>query len=291
MHAATGAVYWPRERPVRRVDAVRIIAAAELRGALRARLVQGFAALFGLLAAGIAVAGLGTSGQLLVQGFVRTAVSLLTLSLYVLPLLGLVVGAQAFGSDDGGTELLLVQPVSRSDVLLGRALGLAAALVGVAVVGFGLAGLLVGLMAGWSGVEGYLLVAGGAALVGLTSLAVGVLLGTLARRRAAAVGAALAAWLFAAVLYDLLAIALLQFTGSGEPGPYLVALLALNPIDGLRALALVSLGADVLLGPTGAAMQQAMGPSGGTWFVVGATLAWCVLPLAAALRVWEQRDF
>jgi Cu-processing system permease protein len=275
---------------VDRADAIRTIALAELRAAFRARLVQGFAALFGVLAAGIAIAGLGASGQLLVQGFVRTAVSLLTLSLYLLPLLGLVVGAQAFGAEDGGTELLLVQPVSRSEVLLGRALGLGAALATVAFAGFGLPGLLVGLMAGWSGFGGYLLVAAGSAFVGLASLGVGILIGSLARRRAAATGAALAAWLFAAVLYDLIAIALLQFTGSGEPGPYLVALLAVNPIDGLRALGLVHLGADVLLGPTGAAMQRALGEQGGTWFVLASMLAWWVLPLAIATRAWERRD-
>ena len=276
---------------MRRAEVIRTIAASELRGALRGRLVQGFAALFGILAAGIAIAGLGASGQVLVQGFVRTAVSLLTLSLYLLPLLGLVVGAQAFGSDDGGTELLLVQPVSRTEVLLGRALGLGAALGGVALFGFGFAGLLVGLMAGWSGFGGYLIVAGGSTLVGLASLAVGILIGAVARRRAAAIGGALAAWLLAAVLYDLVAIALLQFTGTGEPGPYLVALLALNPIDGLRALGLVSLGADVLLGPTGAAMERALGPNGGAWLIIASTLAWCALPLVAAARVWGRRDF
>ncbi|HET8624480.1 MAG TPA: ABC transporter permease [Gemmatimonadales bacterium] len=273
------------------VEAVRTIAASELRAALRGRLVQGFAGIFGLLAAGIAVAGLGPSGQVLVQGFIRTAVSLLTLSLYLLPLLGLVVGAHAFGTDEGGTELLLVQPVTRTEVLLGRALGLGAAVAGVALFGFGLTGLLVGLMAGWAGLAGYLIVAAGSTLVGFASLSVGIFLGAVARRRAAAIGGALAAWLFAAVLYDLVAIALLQFTGSGEPGPYLVVLLALNPIDGLRALGLVSLGADVLLGPTGAAMQRALGPGEGAWLIMASALAWCGLPLAAAARVWSRRDF
>ena len=274
---------------MRRAEAIRTIAGVELRGALRARLVQGFAALFALLAAGIAIAGLGASGQVMVQGFVRTAVSLLTLSLYLLPLLGLVVGAQAFGADDGGTGLLLIQPVSRTDVLLGRALGLGAALTAVALAGFGVAGLLVGLLAGWSGFTGYAIVVGGSTLVALASLAVGVLIGVATRRRAAAVGGALAAWLFAAVLYDLAAIALLQFSGSGEPGPYLLALLALNPIDGIRSLGLVSLGADVLLGPTGAAMERSLG-SGGAWFILGSSLAWCALPLAAAVRAWGRRD-
>ena len=68
------------------------------------------------------MAGLAASGQLLVQGFTRTAVSLLSLALYLLPLVGLVLGAHAFGAQDGGTELLLAQPIARH-VLLGRCLG------------------------------------------------------------------------------------------------------------------------------------------------------------------------
>src|SRR6266542_3660938 len=145
MRAARLLSRWPAS------GAVVAIAGAEFRAALRGRLVQGFAALFALLAIGISLAGLGASGQLLVQGFVRSAVSLLTLSLYLLPLLGLVVGAHAFGAEDGGTEMLLVQPVSRLTVLLGRTLGLAAALGGVAVVGFGFAAGVVGGFAGRDG--------------------------------------------------------------------------------------------------------------------------------------------
>ncbi|HEU4647504.1 MAG TPA: ABC transporter permease subunit [Gemmatimonadales bacterium] len=272
-------------------EAMRAIAASELRAALRGRVVQGFALLFGVLALSVSVAGLAASGQLLVQGYARTAVSLLTLAIYLLPLLGLVVGAHAFGAENGGTELLLVQPVSRTGVLLGRALGLAAALGGVAIAGFGLAGVVVGLGAGWAGLGGYCAVLAGTLLVGWAALAAGVLIGVLARSRLAAVGAALAAWLLAAVLYDLAAIALLQLTGSGEPGPYLVTLLALNPIDGMRALGLVSLGADVLLGPTGAAMQRALGPDGGAALVLGALAAWIAIPLWLAGRVYCERDF
>lgn len=273
------------------VDAVRAIAASELRAALRGRVVQGFAVLFGLLALSVSVAGLAASGQLLVQGYARTAVSLLTLAIYLLPLLGLVIGAHAFGAEGGGIELLLVQPVSRTGVLLGRTIGLAVALGGVAVAGFGLAGVVVGLGAGWDGIGGYCAVMGGTLLVGWAALAAGVLIGVLARRRLAAIGAALAAWLLVAVLYDLAAIALLQLTGSGEPGPYLVTLLALNPIDGMRALGLVTLGADVLLGPTGAAMQRALGPDGGAALVLGALAAWIAIPLWLAGRVYRARDF
>jgi Cu-processing system permease protein len=268
-----------------------VIAATEFRGALASRLVQGFGAVFALMALAIAAAGLAASGQLVVQGFTRTAVSLLSLALYLLPLVGLVLGAHAFGVENGGTELLLAQPISRGSVLLGRAAGLAATLVLVAVIGFGLAGMVVMVGAGMAGLTGFLLVALGSTVVGLAGLAVGVLLGVRARRRLTAMAMALVVWVVLAVLFDFLAIALLQFTGDGEPGPLLLVLLAANPIDGMRALGLVGLGADVLLGPTGAALSRLMGPSGGAVLVVAALLGWCAVPLALATRTYRRRDF
>ena len=268
-----------------------IVAAAECRSAFAGRLVQAFAALFAILAVAIALAGLSASGQLVVQGFTRTAVSLITLALYFLPLVGLVLGAHAFGSEDGGTELLLAQPIGRTTALLGRTLGLMASLVIISLVGFGLAGLIVAASAGTSGLLGYVLVALGSTVVGCAGLAFGVCLGVVARRRAAAIGAALIAWVMLAVLLDFAAIALLQFIGDGEPGALLLALLAINPIDGMRALALVGLGADVLLGPTGSALARLVAPSRGGLLVVSAMLAWCVIPLWWAARAYQRRDF
>jgi Cu-processing system permease protein len=268
-----------------------VVAGAEFRSALAGRLVQGFGAVFALMALAIASAGLAASGQLVVQGFTRTAVSLLSLALYLLPLVGLVLGAHAFGVEDGGTELLLAQPITRRSVLLGRAAGLAATLALVSGIGFGLAGLVVVAGAGTAGLAGYLFVAAGSTVVGLAGLAVGVLLGVHARRRLTAVAMALMAWVVLAVLFDFAAIALLQFTGDGEPGPLLLVLLAANPIDGMRALGLVGLGADVLLGPTGAALSKLLGPSGGAVLVCAATLGWCSVPLALAARAYERRDF
>lgn len=267
------------------------VAAAEYRAALASRLVQGLGAIFALMALAIALAGLGASGELVVQGFTRTAVSLLSLALYLLPLVGLVLGAHAFGIEDGGTELLLAQPVGRDAVLLGRTAGLAAAVVLVAASGFGLAGLVVLGMAGREGLAGYALTALGSTVVGLAGLALGILLGVRSRRRLGAIAKALVAWVILAVLFDFIAIALLQFVGDGEPGPLLLALLAGNPIDGMRALGLVGLGADVLLGPTGAALSRLLSPSGGGVLVAASLLAWCTVPLALAARAFRLKDF
>lgn len=274
-----------------RTRAIATIAAHELTASVRGRTVPAFAALFALLAVGIALEGLGASGQVLVQGFTRTAVSLLTLSVYLLPLFGLVLGAAALGGEAGAMELLLAQPIGRGEALIGRAAGLAVALLGAAAVGFASAAALIAAGAGWAGAGGYLVVAVGSALVGLAGLAIGVLIGAAVRQRAAAVGIALGVWLAAALLYDLAAIAVLQVTGNGEPGPWLVALLALNPVDGVRALGLVALGADTLLGPTGAALRRLMGDSGGAAWVVASTMVWLAGALAAAVTVVRRRDY
>ncbi len=271
--------------------AVLIVAGAEYRGALASRLVQGFGAIFALTALAIATVGFAASGQLLIQGFTRTAVSLLSLALYLLPLVGLVLGAHSFGVEDGGTELLLAQPISRSAVLVGRTAGLALTLVLVAATGFGLAGVVVVGGAGTEGLAGYLLVAGGCTVVGLAGLALGVLLGVRARRRLTAVATALVAWVVLAVLFDFAAIAALQFVGDGQPGPLLLGLLAVNPLDGMRALGLVTLGADVLLGPTGAAFAKLLGPSDGALLVVAGLWVWCAAPLAMAVAIYRRRDF
>lgn len=274
----------------RSIRAVSAIAGHEFRNALRGKMVPAFALLFALLAVGIAVAGLGASGRLLVQGFTRTTVSLLTLSLYLLPLLGALLGATSFGGEDGATELLLAQPIGRGEALVGRLIGLYAALCTIVLAGFGSAGALVAVTAGMQGVGGFINVALGAGAVGGAGLGVGVLVGVLARRRATAVGWALGAWFAAAVLYDLAAITILQLVGTGEPGPWLVAVLALNPIDGVRALGLVSLGADILLGPTGAALQRLLGAEGGSIYVLVSLMAWVFAPPVVAAWVFERRD-
>ena len=274
-----------------RVETLLLIAEAEVRAAVAARVVQVFGGLFALLAIAIAVAGLGASGQLLVQGFTRTGVSLLMLSLYLLPLLGLVTGAGAFGTEHGGTELLIAQPLSRSTIFLGRSLGLAVVIGSVGLAGFGLAGAVVAASAGTAGIVGYAAVVAGTIAVGIAALALGIFIGVVARRRSAAVGVALAVWFCLAVLYDFAAIAVLQFVGNGEPGLLLVGLLAANPIDGIRALLLTVLGADVLLGPTGASVQRLFGPGGGAVAILASLVLALVAPLIAARALFGRRDF
>lgn len=266
------------------------LAAFELRATLRGKMVPIFAVLFAVVAAGLALAGLGGSGQLLVQGFTRTAVSLMTLGYYIIPLLGLLLGAMGFAANSAAMEAIAAQPVGSTELVLGRALGLLGAIALVVVAGFGSAMLFIAASAGAAGIGGFLLVALGSVLAGAAGLAVGILLGVLSRSRLGALGGAIAAWLFAAVVFDLIAIGVLQLVGDGQPGPWLLALLGLNPIDGLRAVSLVELGADVLLGPAGAALERMLGGGAGLSFVTLSLSLWIAVPLAAAVTLSARRD-
>lgn len=271
-------------------DAVLTVAGRELRAALRGRLIASFGALFGLLAVGIALAGLGGSGLVMVQDFTRTAASLLNLSLYLFPLLGVVMGAAAFSGSGGDLELLVAQPIRRSTVLGGRLLGLCAAISAVALAGFGAAGLLVGLRAGAAGLEGYLAVAAASLLAGAIGLGVGALLGVVLPGGWSAIGWALAVWLYFAVLFDLALIGALQVFGDARPGLGVAAALALNPVDALRTLALVRLDAELLLGPAGATLVGAYGSGAGFALLAIAAASWLLGPGAAAAALFARRD-
>jgi Cu-processing system permease protein len=273
-----------------RTPAVLTVAGRELRAALRGRLIASFGALFALLAVGIALAGLGGSGQVLVQDFTRTAASLLNLSLYLFPLLGLILGAAAFSGAGGDLELLVAQPITRWSVLTGHLLGLLGAVSAVALVGFGAAGLLVALRVGTAGLGGYAIVAGVSLLTAAIGLGIGALLGILLRGGTAAVGWALAVWLYFAMVFDLALIGTLQVVGDARPGLGVAAALALNPVDALRAIALVRLDAELLLGPAGATLLGVYGRGVGFAVLAVATAFWLVAPGALAGVLFSRRD-
>lgn len=279
-----------RRKTAEALPRVLALASFELRATLRGKMVPAFAVLFAVVAGGLALAGLGGSGQLLVQGFTRTAVSLMTLGYYIMPLLGLLLGAMAFAGNSAAMEAIAAQPVGVTELVLGRALGLLGAIVLVVVAGFGSATLFIAASAGTTGISGFLLVALGSVLAGAAGLAVGILLGIVSRSRLGAMGGAIAAWLLAAVVFDLLAIGVLQLVGDGHPGRWLIVLLGLNPIDGLRAVSLVELGADVLLGPAGAALERMLGGAAGLSFVAVTLTLWIAVPLAAAITLSSRRD-
>ena len=105
-------------------NAITTIARQELVINIRNRWTMVFAGVFGVLVLAISYFGLVTGGMVGFQGFARTSASLVNIVLYLVPLVALVMGTLSFTSEKSASELLFSQPVTRTEILLGKYFGL-----------------------------------------------------------------------------------------------------------------------------------------------------------------------
>src|SRR5262249_47345849 len=131
------------------------IARQELVVNIRNKWILTFAIAFALLILAISYFGLVTAGTVGFQGFTRTSASLLRLVLYVVPLIALTMGTLSFTSERSVSELLFAQPVTRTEILLGKLAGLFASMVTATLIGFGAGGLVIAAQAGNEGAGRY----------------------------------------------------------------------------------------------------------------------------------------
>ena len=260
----------------------------EWSGARRGRVVPLFAAGFAVTAVGVSLAGLTAGGVIAVQGFARTSVSLLQLTLWTVPLLALLLGATG-GADCLELEFIAALPVSRARIVFTRWAAWTAALSVALALGFGAAGVVIGIFAGAADVWRYLALVGVSIALAAAGLAIGLWIGVTARTRARAIGLAVVAWFVMVVGADLTAIAILSALPARAATWNLFVLLIANPVDSARALGLGLFRADTVAGPTGAALRRLLGGTG-AFVLTSALIAWTVLPLRRAGRRFARLD-
>jgi Cu-processing system permease protein len=247
-----------------------------------------FAVGFALASVGVALAGLSAGGAIVVQGFARTSVSLLQLTLWTVPLLALLLGAIQ-GAECFELEFLAALPIPRSRIIFGRWAAWTAALGAALLAGFGSAGVVIGLFAGAADAVRYLALVGIALLLLSAGLAIGLWVGVAARTRARAIGVAVAVWFVLAIGTDLAAIAVLAILPAAGATWNLALLLVANPLDSARALGLGLFSADAVAGPTGAALRHLLGGTGAV-LLAGSLTAWTAGPLYLAGKRLEHQD-
>jgi Cu-processing system permease protein len=271
------------------LDATVAIFGKELRDATRSRWLLAFAATFALVA--LALALVQQQGGIGAQGFNRTTASLINLCLLLVPLLALVLGAGAIaGERDRGTlSTLLSQPLTSTELLLGKYLGLNVAVWAAVGLGFGVAGVLVALVSPVTDFGHYLLFIVLSAALASAMLSVGVLISVLSDGRSKALAIAVLTWFVAVLFYQLAAIGfVLAFASSG--GTLLGAAL-LNPVEAIRILAVLSLEPDLrVLGPLGAYLHVEFGSFVSAVMLGAAVLAWVAIPLGVAAAIFRHQD-
>ncbi len=270
---------------------VAVIASHELKAGLRGRWAVTFALVFAALALGLAYFGLVTQQVAGFQGFTRTSASLLNLALYLVPLVGLAMGSLSLTGEKGASEILFAQPVSRSEVLLGKALGSFTCVAAATLFGFGLAGVVIAGQAGGEGVARYLAVAGLALVLALIFIGFGLMLAAFCGNRARAFGAALAAWFFFVLFYDLLVLGAAVLLPEHTANRMILLAVFFNPVEVVRVAALVALAGESIFGAAGAALVKFLGGTTAAFLALAAAaLVWAALPLCVAARVLRRRD-
>ena len=263
------------------------IALRELREALRNKWLVGFAIGFAVLSLTLSRTSLSSAGYAGLGGFGRTAASMVNALLLFVPLLGLSVGAGVIAGDreHGSLLYLQAQPVSKTEIFLGKALGTSLGAIAALSVGFGIA-MLTLAASGASNATAFLSLAGYTLLLLLASLGLGFLISSLTSRTATATGAALLLWLGVAFLGDLTLIGTVLAL---RPSPAnLLALLMVNPLQLFKLGAILSLHAT--LDTLGAAGQYALFHFGQAlpWLLTALLLAWTVAAFGLALTLFNR---
>lgn len=215
------------------------LAMKEIRDAFRNRWVAATILTLAGLALALALLGSAPVGTIKASALGITVVSLSSLSVYLLPLIALLLAYDALvGELERGSLLLLLSyPVARWQVVLGKFLGHLAVLTLAIVIGYGSAAALVGVLGGADG-QAWLAFAAlclSSVLLGAVFLALGYLLSAVCDERAKAAGLAIALWLFLVVLYDLGLLGLLLADKDQILAPPVFAgLLLANPTDAFR---------------------------------------------------------
>ena len=255
------------------------LARKEFRDRLRNRWVLAVALVFAVFSLVITYFGGAQQGQLGLRSVEFTISSLVSLVIYLIPLIALLLGFDAVVGERerGSLDLLLALPITRSELLLGKYLGLALALTLSTLSGFALVALLLFQQFGWAGLYHYLGFVFSSLLLGLAFLSLAVGLSVVVRERTRASGLAIAIWFLFVLVFDLLLLSLLVATGGSYGGDALAYLLLLNPADVFRILNVFSL-EDVrsFYGLTSILPPSLAKP----WLLGGVMLGWIVLPLA-----------
>jgi Cu-processing system permease protein len=271
---------------------VLVLALGEIRESLRNRWVAASIALLATLAFALSALGSAPTGTVNASALTVSVASLSSLSVYLLPLIALMLSFPALvGELERGTLLLLLSyPVARWQVVVGKFMGHLGILTLAVCVGYGAPGIVTALRAdsGWADWHSYLLMMGSSVLLGAAFISLGYLVSASVRERATAVGVAMGVWLAFVVLYDIGLLGLLLADGDQSIDPTVFsALMLANPTDAYRIFNLLgSEGTSLVSGLAGLTEQVRLS----TTLPIVVMVLWVVAPLIAATALFYRRE-
>ena len=219
----------------------------------------------------------------------KALLSLVNVALLVVPLANVVFGTMYLYASREFVELLLAQPIRRSQLYAGLYLGLTVPVALAVVAGIGLPLLLQG--ASGQAIRVGLLLALVAAALSAVFTGIAAVIAYRVEDRVRGLAAAIGLWMLLALVYDAaVLLAAVQFADYPLERPMAIAMF-LNPIDLTRLLLLTRFDVAALLGYTGAVFQSFLGGTAGLLVAAGAVVLWVAAPALAGARLFRRKDF
>jgi len=217
-------------------------------------------------------------------------ITLMNVIVVLTPMIGTIFGIMYFYNSREFTELLLAQPIKRSEIFLGQFLGISISLALSLIIGLGVPFLAYGLFKSSEILNFILLLISGTFLT-FTFVGLAICIALFNSNKIKGFGYAILMWLFFAVIYDgLILLGMMVFEDYPLDNFALIASF-LNPIDLSRIMILLKLDISALLGYTGALFQRFFGTGMGlmaSWIML---LLWTAIPLILMIRKAKKKNF
>ncbi len=275
------------------IRTIYIIAQKEIQDGLRNRWVLATSLLLAALSLSLAFLGSSPVGEVDASRLSITIVSLSNLSIFLGPLIALMLSYDAIVGDiERGTMLLvLTYPVSRWELILGKFMGHLSLIALSIIIGYGIAGLAIGLTEGAITFEewkAYLALILSSIMLGGAFIAIGYLISVLVTERATAAGIAVGVWLLFVLLYDmaLLGIIVADQGKTIDAGLFNFLLMS-NPADAFRIFNLTGFDQSANLAGMAAVAGNAMMP---LYIPLLALLFWTISPLLIAGSLFSKKE-
>lgn len=220
----------------------------------------------------------------------RALLSLMNLSLLVIPLVCIVFGAMYLYAARDFMELLLAQPIKRSHLFGGLYLGLSIPLAGAFALGAG-APLLIHAreLAGYGAPLAMLLATG--VVLSFVFVAIAFFFATRLEEKVKGLAAALLAWLGFGIVYDGVMLLVIHLYAAYPLEIPTLVLTLLNPLDLARVMLLLQVDIAAMMGYTGAVFEAFFGTPIGLVVAGAVLLLWIAGPLGVSYRLFLRKDF
>ncbi|MEI5983384.1 MULTISPECIES: ABC transporter permease subunit [Sphingobacterium] len=218
------------------------------------------------------------------DNYEKGLISLLNIVLFVVPLMSIVFSSIYLYNSSEFINLLVSQPLKRTNIWLSLFAGLAGALSLSFFIGVGVPTLMYAFS------NSGLILIGCGLLLSLIFVSIAMWTSVLIRDKSKGIGLAILLWLYFGLLFDALVLFLL-FQFSDYPiENMMVALSMFNPIDISRILILLQLDLSAMMGYTGAIFRDFFGTGLGMGITLGVMLLWCLIPLWLSVRHFRKKD-